>query len=43
MSAQTAIDEAEKRAKLAREEHEQSTKELDEQLAEAKVGGQHYP
>lgn len=39
MSAQTAIDEAEKRAKLAREEHEQSAKELDEQLAEAKVGG----
>lgn len=37
MSAQNAIDEAEKRARLAREEHEKSTKELDEQLAEARV------
>lgn len=39
MSAQNAIDEAEKRARLAREEHEKSTKELDEQLAEARVCG----
>lgn len=37
MSAQTAIEDAEKRAKKARDEHERSTKELDEQLAAAKV------
>lgn len=37
MSAQTAIEDAEKRAKAARDEHERSTKELDLQLAAAKV------
>lgn len=42
MSAQNAVDEAEKRARLAREEHERSTKELDEQLAEARVCNSHF-
>lgn len=37
-SAQDAVDEAEKRARLAREEHERSTNELDKQMAAAKVG-----
>lgn len=36
-SAQKAIDDAETRAKITREEHEKSAKELDEQLATAKV------
>lgn len=37
-SAQKAIDDAETRARLAREAHEKSAKELDEQLTKAKVG-----
>lgn len=36
-SAQAAIDEVEKRAKLTREEHQRSASELDEQLNLAKV------
>lgn len=36
-SAQAAVDEAENRARLAREEHEQSSKKLEEQMVSAKV------
>lgn len=37
MSTQNAIEEAERRSKSARDEFEQSTKDLDAQLAAAKV------
>lgn len=36
-SAQVAIQEAENRATVARDEHERFTRELDEQMAKAKV------
>lgn len=36
-ASQTAIEDAEARARIAREKHEKSTKELEQELAKAKV------